>query len=95
MNLEQFPGVNAGYVFELYDRYRQNPDSVDPATRKVFESWTPTDADSQIFILKGTNPALNGKYTMIGHVTKGMEVVDKIEFADVLKGLSVKGETPK
>src|SRR6187401_317256 len=46
MNLEQFPGVNAGYVFELYDRYRQNPDSVDPATRKVFESWTPTDADT-------------------------------------------------
>ncbi len=56
---------------------------------------TPTDADSQIFILKGANPALNGKYTMIGHVTKGMEVVDKIELADVLKSLNVKGETPK
>ncbi|HVZ21032.1 MAG TPA: 2-oxoglutarate dehydrogenase E1 component [Vicinamibacterales bacterium] len=44
MNLEQFAGVNAGYVLELYERYRQNPDSVDPATRRVFESWVPVDA---------------------------------------------------
>ena len=43
MKLDQFPGVNAGYVFELYERYRQNPDSVDPATRAVFERWTPAD----------------------------------------------------
>jgi 2-oxoglutarate dehydrogenase E1 component len=43
MNLDQFPGVNAGYVFELYERYRQNPESVDPATRKIFEGWTPAD----------------------------------------------------
>ncbi len=41
MNLEQFGAVNAGYVLELYERYRQNPDSVDPQTREVFESWTP------------------------------------------------------
>ena len=44
MKLDQFPGVNAGYVFELYERYRQNPDSVDPATRAIFERWTPADA---------------------------------------------------
>ena len=43
MKLEQFPGVNAGYVFELYERYRQNPDSVDAATRKAFEEWTPVE----------------------------------------------------
>ena len=41
MTLEQFPGVNAGYVFELYERYRQDPGSVDAATRKAFEEWTP------------------------------------------------------
>src|SRR5688572_1311496 len=42
MNLEQFPGVNAGYVLELYERYRQDPESVDLETRRVFESWTPS-----------------------------------------------------
>jgi 2-oxoglutarate dehydrogenase E1 component len=43
MTLGPFGGVNAGYVLELYERYRQNPDSVDAATRKAFESWTPTE----------------------------------------------------
>ena len=41
MRLDEFTGVNAGYVLELYERYRRNPDSVDSETRKAFESWTP------------------------------------------------------
>ena len=36
-----FHGPNAGYVLELYERYRQNPEAVDPVTRQVFEQWTP------------------------------------------------------
>jgi 2-oxoglutarate dehydrogenase E1 component len=44
MNLEQFAGINAAYVLELYERYRQNPESVDPETRKAFESWSPETA---------------------------------------------------
>jgi 2-oxoglutarate dehydrogenase E1 component len=44
MRLDQFPGVNAGYVFELYEKYRQNPEAVDPATRRIFEGWTPPEA---------------------------------------------------
>lgn len=36
--LDEFPGPNAAYVLELYDRYRQNPDSVDAATRAFFEN---------------------------------------------------------
>jgi 2-oxoglutarate dehydrogenase E1 component len=43
MNLDRIQGVNAGYVAELYERYRQNPDSVDAATRRIFESWVPAD----------------------------------------------------
>jgi 2-oxoglutarate dehydrogenase E1 component len=46
MNLEQFAGVNAAYVLELYERYRQNPESVDPETRRVFESWTPESSST-------------------------------------------------
>ncbi len=56
---------------------------------------TPTDADSQIFICKAPNPGLAGKYTMIGHVTKGMDVIDKIEMADILRKFYVKGDQPK
>jgi len=50
----------------------------------------PTDADSQIFILKVANPALNGKYAAIGRVAKGMAVVDKIEVEDMIKDVAVK-----
>src|SRR4051812_23401166 len=44
MRLDEFSGVNAGYVLELYERYRHNPQSVDPQTRKAFEAWTAADA---------------------------------------------------
>jgi 2-oxoglutarate dehydrogenase E1 component len=38
--LEQFYGPNAGYVQELYERYLQNPPSVDAETRAIFDTWS-------------------------------------------------------
>ncbi len=43
-DFDQFFGPNAGYAIELYDKYWENPDSVDPATRAIFEHWNPNDA---------------------------------------------------
>src|SRR5678815_940427 len=37
----EFGGVNQAYVLELYDRYRQDPSSVDAATRAAFERAGP------------------------------------------------------
>ncbi len=37
-DLSAFYGPNAGYVLELYDRYRDDPDSVDPETRAAFDA---------------------------------------------------------
>jgi 2-oxoglutarate dehydrogenase E1 component len=43
---EGFSGINSGYALELYERFRKDPSSVDPATRAIFEQWTPpADAD--------------------------------------------------
>src|SRR5688572_7697713 len=39
-----FHGVNEGYVLELYDRWRQDPESVDQSTRDFFATWTPFDS---------------------------------------------------
>jgi 2-oxoglutarate dehydrogenase E1 component len=36
-----FNGINAGYVLELYERYQQDPENVDAATRRFFETWQP------------------------------------------------------
>ncbi|MGI4792169.1 MAG: 2-oxoglutarate dehydrogenase E1 component [Janthinobacterium lividum] len=40
-DLEEFYGPNAGYVLDLYERYQQDPTSVDPATRETFHDWDP------------------------------------------------------
>src|SRR6266849_9688447 len=40
-DLKAFYGPNAGYVLELYERYRQNPASVDADTRAIFDTWSP------------------------------------------------------
>lgn len=40
---DQFSGANAGYVYELFERYQRDPSSVDEATRRTFATW-PADA---------------------------------------------------
>src|SRR2546423_3603092 len=40
-DLETFYGPNAGYVLDLYERYKQDPASVDDATRAMFATWAP------------------------------------------------------
>lgn len=39
---------------------------------------TPNTGNCQFFIMHGTNPGLDGKYTVWGRVLEGMDVVDKI-----------------
>ncbi|HJU42286.1 MAG TPA: 2-oxoglutarate dehydrogenase E1 component [Vicinamibacterales bacterium] len=40
---DQFTGANAGYVYELFERYQRDPSSVDEATRRAFATWTPSE----------------------------------------------------
>lgn len=42
----QFHGPNAGYLLELYERYRENPQSVDATSRAYFEQWESTTGTS-------------------------------------------------
>ena len=39
----------------------------------------PNSANSQFFIMYADGAFLNGKYTVVGEVLSGMEVVDKIK----------------
>jgi 2-oxoglutarate dehydrogenase E1 component len=43
---DQFSGANAGYVYELFERYQRDPSSVDEATRRAFATWTPSEPAS-------------------------------------------------
>jgi cyclophilin family peptidyl-prolyl cis-trans isomerase len=52
-------------------------------------------ADSQLYIMKRASPSLDGKYAIIGQVTSGIAVVDRIEIADSIKNAYIKGEGGK
>src|SRR5918992_1176965 len=43
---QEFAGLNRGYVLELYEKYRQDPSSVDRGTQSIFEQWTPPADDA-------------------------------------------------
>jgi len=43
---DQFTGVNAGYVSELYERYQRDPGAVDESTRAMFAHWSPEIEES-------------------------------------------------
>jgi cyclophilin family peptidyl-prolyl cis-trans isomerase len=49
----------------------------------------PDSAGSQVYIMLGPAPFLNGKYTAFGQVTKGMDVVDKIRVGDKITSIKV------
>ena len=53
-------------------------------------SGDPKDADSQFYIVMQPRPGLDGKFTIFGRVTSGMDVVKKLKRADILKRASVK-----
>ena len=48
-----FSGVNRGYLLELYDRFRTDPSSVDPATRAIFEEIIRADENENVYDLVG------------------------------------------
>jgi 2-oxoglutarate dehydrogenase E1 component len=38
---DEFQGANRAYVLDLYERYIQDPTSVDPEVRRAFQAWSP------------------------------------------------------
>lgn len=52
-------------------------------------SENPNSANSQFFIMFDAAPFLDGQYTVVGRVTSGMEIVDKIK-----KGRGQSGTVP-
>jgi len=44
----EFHGPNLGYILELYEQYRKDPNAVDAATRRLFENWSPTEPTASL-----------------------------------------------
>ena len=60
------------------------------AVAMAYPGTDPKSADSQFFIDTKAHPEWDGKYAVFGKVIKGIEVVDKIQVADLVKKATVK-----
>jgi cyclophilin family peptidyl-prolyl cis-trans isomerase len=49
----------------------------------------PDSAGSQVYIMLGPAPFLNGKYTAFGRVASGMGVADQIKVGDRIKSIRI------
>jgi cyclophilin family peptidyl-prolyl cis-trans isomerase len=58
-------------------------------TVSLAHSGNPSNADSQLFIVKSASPHLDGKHVIVGQVVSGMDVVDKLQVADLLRQVVV------
>src|SRR5688572_20514514 len=56
-DLSAFHGPNAGYVLDLYDRYLQDPASVDAETRSIFETINRADVEALLNTSHAKTPA--------------------------------------
>lgn len=53
-----------------------------PGTVAMARSQDVNSADSQFYISTGTHPHLDGKYTVFGTVTEGLDVANKVQPGD-------------
>ena len=60
-------------------------------TLAIANSGSPEDGDSQMFIALRAVSSWDGKYTIIGQVTSGIEVADKLARGDKIKSITVTG----
>jgi peptidylprolyl isomerase len=72
MGGSDLPNIPAEFSSEPFKR----------GTVGMARSADPNSANSQFFICFADAPFLNGKYTVVGQVTSGMDVVDKIKKGD-------------
>ena len=64
----------------------------DPRGKQAYSNTGHTNG-SQFFITHGPTPHLNGKHTVFGKVTKGLNVVNSIVGGDTIKSIKILGST--
>jgi len=57
LDWNDFQGVNAGFVLELYEKFRADPQSVDEPTRAFFSTWTPPEPGAEDVQVLASLPA--------------------------------------
>jgi peptidylprolyl isomerase len=85
-------GTGAGGPgYTIKDEFNKRPFVA--GTMGMARTAAPNSGGSQFFICFAPAPFLDGKYTVFGQVTKGMDVLNKITPRDPAKNPSFKGDT--
>lgn len=78
---------SGGAGYNIKDEFNERPHL--DGTVAMANSGSPNTASSQFYICQGAQPHLNGKYTVFGQVTKGLDIVYKIKKGDKLISIKV------
>jgi len=76
-----------GAGYNIKDEFNERPHL--EGTVAMANAGTPNSASSQFYICLAPQPFLNGKYTVFGQVTKGLDVVHKIKKGDKLISIKI------
>ncbi|WLD91708.1 2-oxoglutarate dehydrogenase E1 component [Alkalihalobacillus sp. AL-G] len=60
-----FYGPNLGYAIELYDQYKEDPDSVEETIRELFDTWGPPPLTTGVTDHTDTSKTTNDATTMM------------------------------
>src|SRR5215210_637892 len=71
-------GVNEGYVLELYERFRQDPSSVDARTRAAFEQSPPAFAEGALDTRLQTGATSAASAADLGNVVGAVNLAESI-----------------
>src|SRR4051794_21685657 len=71
-------GVNEGYVLELYERFRQDPSSVDARTRAAFEQSPPAFATAALDTTRQTAANIEAGGDALGKVVGAVNLAESI-----------------
>jgi cyclophilin family peptidyl-prolyl cis-trans isomerase len=66
-----------------------------PGAASMAHAGDPIEADSQFFVTLSPQPKLDGKYTVFGQVTSGLDVPAKLQVADVIRRVTIKPGSEK
>ena len=86
-DLSAFHGPNAGYVLDLYDRYLQDPASVDAESRAVFETIDPADVEALVKTPARTATAPAATPAAAGRPGSAFKVADVVGAAGLAQAI--------
>ncbi len=84
-----------GPGYKLKNEAKTNTHRHQPGTLAMARTNDPDSAGSQFYFTKQAAGHLDGKYTIFGQATKGLDVINKIERGDVIKAIKIEEKDAK